>query len=43
MRAILADPAYAVWLLEHDGEAVGYALAGPAACRMRTSRPGTAN
>jgi ribosomal protein S18 acetylase RimI-like enzyme len=25
----LADDAYATWLLEDDGEAVGYALAGP--------------
>jgi diamine N-acetyltransferase len=25
----LADPAYALWLLEHDGDAMGYALAGP--------------
>ncbi|MCC6165400.1 MAG: GNAT family N-acetyltransferase [Acidobacteria bacterium] len=28
-RGILADPDYAVWLLEHDGEAVGHAAAGP--------------
>ena len=26
---VLADPAYALWLAEVDGEAVGYALAGP--------------
>jgi ribosomal protein S18 acetylase RimI-like enzyme len=25
----LADPAHACWLVERDGEAVGYALAGP--------------
>lgn len=25
----LADPAYAAWLLERDGVAIGYALAGP--------------
>ena len=25
----LADPAYALWLLEDDGRAMGYALAGP--------------
>ena len=28
-RADLADPAKAAWLVEADGEAVGYALAGP--------------
>jgi GNAT superfamily N-acetyltransferase len=28
-RADLADPAKAVWLAEADGEAVGFALAGP--------------
>jgi len=28
-RADLADPAKAVWLVEADGEVVGYALAGP--------------
>lgn len=28
-RADLADPAKASWLVEADGEAVGYALAGP--------------
>lgn len=27
----LGDVAHACWLLEHDGEAVGYALAGPCA------------
>ena len=27
---LLADPAYALWLLEDDGAAIGYALAGPA-------------
>lgn len=26
---ILDHPAYAIWLLEHDGEAVGHAAAGP--------------
>jgi len=30
--AFLADPAYAVWLAEADGEAVGHALAGP--CKL---------
>ena len=29
-RAWIADPAYAVWIVEQDGRAVGYALAGPA-------------
>lgn len=28
-RTILAHPDYAVWLLEHDGVAVGHAAAGP--------------
>jgi len=28
-RADLADPAKASWLVEADGEAIGYALAGP--------------
>jgi ribosomal protein S18 acetylase RimI-like enzyme len=27
--ATLADPRYAVWLLEEDGRPIGYALAGP--------------
>ena len=30
-RADLADPAKAAWLVEADGEAIGYALAGPCA------------
>ncbi len=25
----LTDPQYAVWLVEHDGQAIGHALAGP--------------
>lgn len=28
-RADLADPDKATWILEHDGRAIGYALAGP--------------
>lgn len=28
-RSILSDPVQAVWLLERDGEAVGYCAAGP--------------
>jgi diamine N-acetyltransferase len=31
-RADLADPAKALWLVEADGEAIGYALAGP--CKL---------
>ena len=31
IRADLADPAKALWLVEADGQAVGYALAGPCA------------
>ena len=27
---VLAHPAYAIWLLERDGEAIGHAAAGPA-------------
>ncbi|MCD9027427.1 GNAT family N-acetyltransferase [Luteimonas sp. BDR2-5] len=28
-RTILSHPDYAVWLLEHEGEAIGHAAAGP--------------
>lgn len=28
-RRLLGDPRHAAWLLEHEGEAVGHALAGP--------------
>ena len=31
-RADLADPRKASWLVEQDGQAIGYALAGPAPC-----------
>ena len=36
----LADDAYALWLLERDGDAVGYALAGPAGLPHPDLRPG---
>ncbi len=35
----LADDAYAVWVLENDGAAVGYALAGPAGLPHPELRP----
>ena len=35
-RADLADPAKAQWLVEADGQAVGYALAGP--CGLQIGR-----
>jgi GNAT superfamily N-acetyltransferase len=36
----LADPGYAVWLLEEDGVALGYALAGPCGLPHADARPG---
>jgi ribosomal protein S18 acetylase RimI-like enzyme len=36
----LADPAYALWLLEDDGETVGYALAGPSGLPHPDVAPG---
>jgi ribosomal protein S18 acetylase RimI-like enzyme len=36
----VADDAYATWLLEDDGAAVGYALAGPAGLPHPELRPG---
>lgn len=38
--AILARPDYAVWLLEHEGEAVGHAAAGPCGLPHPEVRPG---
>jgi len=37
---LLADPAYALWLAEDDGEAVGYALAGPSGLPHADVAPG---
>lgn len=39
-RADLADPARASWILEEDGQAVGYALAGPCDLPHPDVRPG---
>ena len=36
----LADPRYAAWLLEQDGVALGYALAGPCGLPHADARPG---
>lgn len=38
-RADLADPAKASWLVEADGEAIGYALAGPCGLPHDDVRP----
>ena len=38
--SLLADPACACWLLERDGEAVGYALAGPCGLPHADVAPG---
>jgi ribosomal protein S18 acetylase RimI-like enzyme len=38
-RNDLADPARATWLLEDDGEAIGYALAGPCGLPHPDARP----
>lgn len=38
-RMILSHPAYAVWLLEHDGEALGHAAAGPCGLPHPEARP----
>jgi ribosomal protein S18 acetylase RimI-like enzyme len=38
-RNDLADPAKAAWLLEDDGEAIGYALAGPCGLPHPDARP----
>ena len=37
---LLADPAYALWLAEEDGQAVGYALAGPSGLPHPEVAPG---
>ena len=39
-RAILSHPDYAVWLLEHDGVAVGHAAAGPCGLPHAEVAPG---
>ena len=39
-RVILETPGYAVWLLEHGGEAVGHAAAGPCGLPNPGVRPG---
>lgn len=39
-RTILAHPDYAVWLLEHDGVAVGHAAAGPCGLPHAEVAPG---
>lgn len=39
-RTILAHPDYAVWLLEHDGVAVGHAAAGPCGLPHADVAPG---
>lgn len=39
-RIILAHPDYAVWLLEHDGVAIGHAAAGPCGLPHPDVQPG---
>ena len=39
-RIILSTPGYAVWLLEHDGVAVGHAAAGPCGLPHPDVQPG---
>ncbi len=39
-RVILSTPGYAVWLLEHDGVAVGHAAAGPCGLPNPGVQPG---
>lgn len=36
----LADPAYALWIAEHDGTAIGYAQAGPCGLPHADVKPG---
>lgn len=38
--ALLADPEYAFWLLEHQGQAIGHAAAGPCHLPHPHVRPG---
>ena len=38
--SVLADPAYALWLAEENGEAIGYALAGPSGLPHADVAPG---
>ena len=37
---VLGDPAYALWLAEREGEAIGYAQAGPCGLPHADVRPG---
>lgn len=39
-RIILETPGYAIWLLEHEGQAVGHAAAGPCGLPHPDVRPG---
>jgi GNAT superfamily N-acetyltransferase len=39
-RIVLAHPDYAIWLLEHDGEAIGHAAAGPCGLPHAEIKPG---
>jgi diamine N-acetyltransferase len=39
-RKLLADPEYAIWLLEDDGRAIGHAVAGPCGLPHAEVAPG---
>lgn len=39
-RIVLAHPDYAIWLLEHEGEAIGHAAAGPCGLPHAEIKPG---